>query len=208
VIVGLQRIVRTAAAMTEVKQIWQELIAAEVSHAYPDRSDGQTRYKLLVSKSSGGALLCVFLRRDIAETGDEGIANARVAWYGGGILDSRGTLAFRCEWSGSSLCFMASFFEGKAGECSDTLRNLRFGLTGGDRSDRKTLSDLEGRGAVGTGDAALDHDLLVWFGDFHASLRMEPAALRAAVGGLRVADTDGKAEILLEDPADVENWCA
>ena len=176
---------------------------------YPDCSDGRTRYKLLVSKSSGGALLCVFLRRDIAETGDEGIANARVAWYGGGILGGgRGTLAFRCEWSGSSLCFMASFFEGKAGECSDTLRNLRFGLTGGDRSDRKTLSDLEGRGAVGTGDAALDHDLLVWFGDFHASLQMESAALRAAVGGLRVADTDGKAEILLEDPAEVENWCA
>lgn len=49
----------------------------------------------------------------------------------------------RCELSGSSLCFMASHFEGKDEEIPDTLKNLRFGLTGGDRSDRKALADLE-----------------------------------------------------------------
>jgi hypothetical protein len=82
-------------------------------------------YVLLLSKAAGGSLLLVFLRRDLAttENPDVAVQNARVAWYSSGMLSgSRGTLAFRCECSGSSLCFMSSHFEGKTGEISDTLK--------------------------------------------------------------------------------------
>lgn len=82
-------------------------------------------YVLLLSKAAGGSLLLVFLRRDLATTTNPDVAvqNARVAWYSSGMLSgSRGTLAFRCECSGSSLCFMSSHFEGKNGEISDTLK--------------------------------------------------------------------------------------
>ena len=82
-------------------------------------------YVLLLSKAAGGSLLLVFLRRDLATTTNPDVAvqNARVAWYSSGMLTgSRGTLAFRCECSGSSLCFMSSHFEGKSGEISDTLK--------------------------------------------------------------------------------------
>ena len=107
---------------------------------------------------------------------------------------------------------MSSHFEGKGieGEISETLKHLRFGITGGDRSDRKALADLEVKGAsLGSGDAALDHDLLVWFGDFHSSIAggIEPAALRQAVSGLgSVVRDDGKAEVDLEEADAVANW--
>jgi hypothetical protein len=61
-------------------------------------------YTLFVSKASGGSLLLVFLRRDLAteRNPDLAVQNARVAWYGSGMLGgSRGTLAFRCEFSGA-----------------------------------------------------------------------------------------------------------
>lgn len=82
-------------------------------------------YVLLVKKAAGGSLLLVFLRRDlaVATSPDVAVQNARVAWYSSGMLSgSRGTLGFRCECSGSSLCFMSSHFEGKNGEISDTLK--------------------------------------------------------------------------------------
>lgn len=86
---------------------------------------GGRAYTLLVSKAAGGSLLLVFVRRDLATAANPDVAvqNARVAWYSSGMLSgSRGTLAFRCECSGSSLCFMSSHFEGKSGEISDTLK--------------------------------------------------------------------------------------
>ena len=42
---------------------------------------------------------------------------------------------------------------------------------------------MQVRGAnVGSGDAALDHDLLVWFGDFHSSINgLEPVSLESDI---------------------------
>lgn len=60
---------------------------------------------------------------------------------------------------------------------------------------------------LGSGDAALDHDLLVWFGDFHCSLQgIEPAALTKAVSEMGTAVRDGKAEVELETAESVATW--